>query len=435
MNAEEVDGLLDDPVRLLGADRAAVRAHIAAGDGTDSVGREVFQQAEALFGGQEVPRAEFASWLHFAAKVLGHDAYAEQVAAAEPEMPWRAIWAWWRPVGQCMAHPNLSGSDEVLLHVHNGREVLGVQGPWENTWLDLETGQPISAPAKDTTEPTDRSQLRDESVEYLDAWQLHAPHSWGTATPIPAEDGRTRYLVEDAHGLALLATDPAVLRDWPRGQMNHASAEDGSPGKAAPLATSAEEPLTAPRIDEAFAPYAMQRIPASDLPAALEHGPSRAHLTDIGLPTWWSCGSITFEPRPAEEMTALSHGALQGIRLPEGLQAVDLLALGTCESGDIYLHRREGTVHICASADDLSTPDDVMVELAPDLDLFTRCLEAVRRYMNACWYPYPDEPDMGQMLLMEMDDLAPDLFDPDTHSGAIWEHLFAGVTELGPHGY
>ncbi|KOT89998.1 hypothetical protein ADK86_27365 [Streptomyces sp. NRRL F-5755] len=431
---EEADGLLDDPARLLGTDRAAVRAYTSAGDGADSVGREVFQQAEALFGGQEVPRAEFASWLHFAAKVLGHDAYAEQVAAAAQGMPWRAIWVWWRPVGRCMAHPNLSESNEALRHIHEGREVLEVKGHWEDTWLDLETGSSIPAPAKGTTAPAGRSYLRDESVEYLDEWELYAPHSWGTAAPMPGRDGRMRYLVEDAHGLALLDADPAVLRGWPRGGMDHASAEDGSPGKV-PLATSAEGPLTALRIAEAFAPYAVQRIPAGELPAALEHKASRAHLTDIGLPVWWSCGAITFEPRPAEEMTVLSHGALQGIRLPEGLQADDLLALGTCESGDIYLHRREGTVHIHASAHDLGTPDDVMVELAPGLDLFTRCLEGVRRYANACWYPYPDEPDMGQMLVMEMDDHAPGLFDPDTHSGMLWEHIFAGITAIGPDGY
>ncbi|MYT16871.1 hypothetical protein YWIDRAFT_06447 [Streptomyces sp. SceaMP-e96] len=80
------DAVTDDPARWAAVDRPAVRAHFDATAGAHSVGREVFEQAEAILGSADVPPAEFASWLHFAATVLGHDAYAARIAAAEPDM-------------------------------------------------------------------------------------------------------------------------------------------------------------------------------------------------------------------------------------------------------------------------------------------------------------------------------------------------------------
>lgn len=72
----DLDDVLADPARLLTADRAAVRDRIAAAAEADGVGREVFLQAEAIFGGADVAPAEFASWLHFAAVATGHEEYA-----------------------------------------------------------------------------------------------------------------------------------------------------------------------------------------------------------------------------------------------------------------------------------------------------------------------------------------------------------------------
>ncbi|MFF4212720.1 hypothetical protein ACFYZE_25835 [Streptomyces sp. NPDC001796] len=43
--SEEPDAVLADPARLLTADRAELRAHLAAGSAAESVGREVFLQA------------------------------------------------------------------------------------------------------------------------------------------------------------------------------------------------------------------------------------------------------------------------------------------------------------------------------------------------------------------------------------------------------
>lgn len=82
--------------------------------------------------------------------------------------------------------------------------------------------------------------------------------------------------------------------------------------------------------------------------------------------------------------------------------------------------------------------DEVLVPLAPDLDVFTRALEAVDRYRNACWHPYPVEggqEDVTELFLAELAELAPDLSDPDTATGRVWSWLYAGITELGVDGY
>ncbi|MGW1313967.1 hypothetical protein [Streptomyces sp. NPDC002426] len=147
------DNVLDDPARLLDTDRTAIRAHIENTAPGPHPGRDVFQQAEAIFGGTEVSRAEFAAWLHFAATMLGHKTYARQIAAAEPGMPWRTVWAWWRPVGHYIAHPNLTHLKPLGLQPHNGRQLLRVKAAWENTWLDLETGERTPAPPHEDGRP------------------------------------------------------------------------------------------------------------------------------------------------------------------------------------------------------------------------------------------------------------------------------------------
>ncbi|MET9699736.1 hypothetical protein ABZY31_22825 [Streptomyces sp. NPDC006529] len=86
----------DGPATLRSAGPARAR-ELADAASPSERGREVFAQAEAVFGSAEVTRAEFASRLHFAATVLGRRAYADQLAAAEPGLPWRTVRAWWRP--------------------------------------------------------------------------------------------------------------------------------------------------------------------------------------------------------------------------------------------------------------------------------------------------------------------------------------------------
>lgn len=67
-----------------------------------------------------------------------------------------------------------------------------------------------------------------------------------------------------------------------------------------------------------------------------------------------------------------------------------------------------------------------------------RALEAVARYRNACWHPYPVEggqEDVTELFLAELAELAPDLADQDTATGRVWSWLYAGMTELGVDGY
>ncbi|MGW1378622.1 SUKH-4 family immunity protein [Streptomyces sp. NPDC002446] len=420
--AGPADGVLDDPARLLAAERAEVRAYIDASDGLRSVGREVFQQAEAVFGGAEVPRAEFASWLHFAARALGHEAYAERIAAAEPGMPWRTVWAWWRPVGKYVAHPNLTYLNTLGLQTHNGRELLRVRAAWEDTWLDLQTGAQVPGPPEEAVVDLRSPNEAKDARPRLYDWELCAPEAWAGARALVGEDGHTRHLVSDTCGLALLETDPAVLASWPRGGMDHESAEEGTPGRI-PSFPAPTGPLTAERLDEAFAPVAVVRVPEHELPAALEHPASRAHLRDIGLPSWWACAWTTFEPCPAGKMTPPDEDAAA---LPEGLAATDLLTLGSSEHGELYLHRREGSVHIVEDGDEL-------IRLSPDLDHFTRVLEGVRRYMDACWHGPEETPHDD--FLAEMDALAPGTVDPSGPSGRVWQYFVAGITELNEDGF
>ncbi|MFG2894948.1 SUKH-4 family immunity protein [Streptomyces sp. NPDC048248] len=432
---ELAGAVLDDPARLLAAGRAEVREHIEGMTAEHHMGREVFQQAEAMFGGAEVSRAEFASWLQFAAKVLGHDTYAERIAAAETGMPWRTVWAWWRPMGRFDAHPNRLMDSGACRYVHEGRELIEVGTLGGPVWLDLETGARVPPPAQGTAQPVKGPRPGDGEADYLSVLELSVPEDWAESTPVPGGDDRMRYLVDgDAHGIALLETDPATFRDWPRGEMDHSSAEAGTPGRM-PAFAAPTGPLTAERVDAAFAPFDVRRIPAEQLPGALKHPPSRRHLRDIGLPLGWVCGWESIDLLPADALTTPEDDALQGVRLPQGTQVADLLSLGTSEHGDLFLHRRDGTVFIALAAQGQDGHSWEAIEIAPDLDIFTRYLEGIRRYTNACWYPYPDEEMAAEVFTAEMDALAPGFFAPETRSGEMWSYFYAGITELSEYGY
>ncbi|MET9513978.1 SUKH-4 family immunity protein [Streptomyces sp. NPDC002994] len=433
--SEELDDILADPARLLTADRTAVRDHIAAANGAESVGREVFLQAEAIFGDADVAPAEFASWLHFAAKATGHEEYAERIATAEPRMPWRTVWAWWRPANWFMAHPSLNGDYyQVHRRMYEGRELVEVVDHRGPLWLDAETGRRVKV--RDDGTLTEAPW----STEVLDApelgnWELMAPESWEGAVAFAAEGGRIRHLVENTHGIAVLETDAEVLRDWPRGWIDPTSSEEPPLGPE-PAQRRPTGPLSAARVDDAFGERHVVRIPESELPEGLEHPGSRRHLRDIGLPTWWVCHGAEYEARSSDAMRPPADGALSEDGLPSGMAAADLIAFGMCDYGDLYLHRHDGSVHIWSRLD--GPTDRTLVSLAPDLDVFTRILEAVYRYSNACWHPYTVEEDqeaVARVFLDEMDKLAPGLFDPKTPSGMVWGWLYAGITEVGVDGF
>ncbi|MGY4989438.1 SUKH-4 family immunity protein [Streptomyces nigrescens] len=219
-----------------------------------------------------------------------------------------------------------------------------------------------------------------------------------------------------------------MLRDWPRGGIDHTSAEEGMPGRVPFLPPSAE-PLTASRVDAAFAPALVVRFPEEALPAGLRDSAARAFLREVGLPKQWRSYKADFVLRPEDEPAEVDESAVAGVRLPDGTVAADLLALGRSVHGALYLHRHDGTVHIAASSAELGEPGPVLVELAPDLEVFTRCLEAVRRYLSAVSAPYPGEPDMTEVFAAEMDALAPGLLDPDTPRGVLWSHFTWALTE------
>ncbi|MCX5187716.1 hypothetical protein [Streptomyces sp. NBC_00268] len=185
-----------------------------------------------------------------------------------------------------MAHPSLNG-DYYQAHrrLYEGRELVEVVDPRGPLWLDAGTGR--------------RVKVRDEgaqaeaplSLEALDApelydWSLTAPESWESAVAFAAEGGRTRYLVEDTYGIAVLETDAEVLRDWPRGEgIDPTSSEEPPPGPE-PVQRRPTGPLSAARVDDAFGERHVVRITESALPEELEHPGSRRHLRDIGLPAW-----------------------------------------------------------------------------------------------------------------------------------------------------
>lgn len=408
----------DDPAAVLRADRVALRGG-AAGEG--GVGQEVFSQAEAVFGRAEVGRAEFASWLHFAATVLGHHDYAARVAEAEPGLPWRTVWAWWRPVGAYEAEPNLSGDHTAEVYDLDGGAAVKVWALWcEDTWFDLETGRRLPAPAdgaaveRDAEEP-DGPWLFDADEE---GWALNCPGTWEEPVPL----GGGRYLYAEARGVVVVEGNAAALADWPRGgadSSSWASAEDTPwfrPG------TRGSGPLTAAGLARTFGDAWVTRVPGDELPDALEHPATREFLSGVGLPRHWAAGVSSFEvaPQLLRPLTA---------RAPEAGDD-DLLHLGTfdfgyADPGLVGVHRVTGAVHMYQES---------VIPLARDVATFVGLLDGVRRYMGACWSSYPAEDGIGAFV-GAMEALDPGALADGSPSAETWEHLFAAITELSVYGY
>ncbi|MFE2265538.1 SUKH-4 family immunity protein [Streptomyces griseosporeus] len=432
--SDDLDDILADPARLPAADRAALRDHLADGGRRRGVGGEVFLQAEAVFGGAEVTPAEFASWLHFAARATGHDEYADRMAAGVPGMPWRTVWAWWRPAFAFPAHPSLNGDYfGVRRCLDRERELVEVTDQRGPLWLDAATGRRVTD--VDAAALTDAPAGPGEAPELCDL-DLFLPQEWEGAQPFAAEGARTRHLVVSVHGVAVVETDAGILRDWPRGAgLDPTSAEEPPPGPA-PAVRRPTGALTAARVDDAFGARHVVRVPEGELPEGLTHPGSRRFLRDVGLPAWWVCHSGQYRTHPVEALRPPAPGTLPDEGLPHGVAPADLIAFGDTEYGELYLHRHHGTVHIRSRL--TRGGGEALVPLAPDLDVFTRVLEAVDRYRNACWHPYPVEggqEDVAELFLAELAELDPALSDPDTPTGRVWSWLYAGITELGVDGF
>ncbi|MEV7560003.1 SUKH-4 family immunity protein [Streptomyces sp. NPDC089795] len=409
----------DDPAAVLRADRVVLRGGAAAAGG---LGREVFTQAEAVFGRAEVTRAEFASWLQFAATVLGHHDYAARVAEAEPGLPWRTVWAWWRPVGAYVAEPNLSGDHAVEVYdLDGGGAAVKVWALWcQDAWFDLDTGRRLPAPA--AGEAVERNVAEPDGPWLFDAdeegWALHCPGTW--EEPVPLGGGRHLY-IED-RGIVVVEENPAALAGWPRG-----AADTGSWDSAEDIpwfrpGTRGSGPLTAAGLARTFGDASIIRVPADELPAALEHPGTREFLSGIGLPRHWAAGVSSFEvaPEPLLPLTA---------RAPEAGDE-DLLHLGTfdfgyTDPGLVGVHRVTGAVHMYQES---------VVPLARDVAAFVGLLDGVRRYMGACWSPYPAEDGIGDFR-RAMEALDPEATADGSPAAETWEHLFAAITELSVDGY
>ncbi|MFC9701094.1 SUKH-4 family immunity protein [Streptomyces sp. NPDC056943] len=429
MNDHDFCSLLDDPALVLRHDRAELRARLTdlpeGPEGSGGVGREVFTQAEAMFGGADVSSAEFASWLHFAATVLGHHAYAERVAAAEPGLPWRTVWAWWRPVGAYEAEPNLSGDRSAEVYEAEGRQLVKVWALWcEETWFDLATGERRAAPAEDAAEPLD-------DVDPDGPWLFDCPETW--EEPAAVVDGG-RFLFLDARGVVLVEgneTCAAAAGERPEagtGPRGWTAPGDGRPwfmprDGAGSGPRDGSGPLTAGRLERVFGAGQVVRVPAAELPEILTHAPTRALLDQVGLPRHWGAGVTSF----AVDEELLGPG-------PDGLLRVGRFDLGYCDPGEVFVHPMTGAVALRQPDGSHGPGGDAAFPLVRDLEAFVRFLEGVRRHMGACWDPHPGE-EGPEAFLRAMASVDAEALAEGAPGAEVWEHLFASVTELGVDGY
>ncbi|MFD7027005.1 SUKH-4 family immunity protein [Streptomyces sp. NPDC059917] len=420
----------DDPAALLAIGQGRAR------ELTDSTrsgeGYEVFTQAEAVFGPVEVARAEFASRLHFAAKVLGRDAYADRVAAAEPGLPWRTVWAWWRPVGAHRSAPNLSGDRSATVfdpvaESADGGPLLALWSLWTaQRWFDLETGAPRPAPA--AGEFAERKQEAPDDGPFLfdtdeDAWALQCPGTWEEPVPL----GGGRFLLVEARGIAVVErNEAAVEAGWPTGGAAHDSWEGATATPWFVARSPADAPLDAARVDAVFGDLVI-RLPEQRLPAALTHRPTRDLLTAVGLPRRWAGGVSGFELAFGEQES------WTGEVDEAGLLHLGTFEFGYADEGRVLLHPETGAVSLTRGDPDDDAPP-APFPFARDTETFLCLLEAVYRFMGACWDPYPVE-DGHADFLAEVSAREADALDEASPGGDAWGHLFASITELGVDGY
>ncbi|MFE5710984.1 SUKH-4 family immunity protein [Streptomyces sp. NPDC056501] len=428
MTDRDLCALLDDPALVLRHDRAELRARLTAlPEGLGGVGREVFTQAEAVFGGAGVSSAEFASRLHFAATVLGHHAYAERVAAAEPGLPWRTVWAWWRPVGAYEAEPNLSGDRSAEVYEAEGRPLVKLWALWcEETWFDLATGERRAAPAEGAAEPLD-------DVDPDKPWLFDCPETW--EEPAAVVDGG-RFLFLDARGVVLVEGNETCSSAAGSGPREWTAPGGGGPwfmprdAGHARVGTGVDSgprdgsgPLTAGRLERVFGDGQVVRVPAAELPGVLTHAPTRALLDQVGLPRHWGAGVTSF----AVDEELLGPG-------PDGLLRVGAFDLGYCDPGEVFVHPVTGAVALRQPDGSHGPGGDAAFPLVRDLEAFVRFLEGVRRHMGACWDPYPGE-EGPETFLRAMASVDAAALAEGAPGAEVWEHLFASVTELGVDGY
>jgi hypothetical protein len=414
MTRDDLDTLFASPAVLLAADPGVLRNLPVTGGGA---GREAHAQAVTILDGVEVPRAEFASWLHFGAKVLGHDAYADLIAEAEPGMPWRTVWAWWRPVGAYWAKPNLSGDASAEVHeAADGRLLLKL---WSHRtqehWRDPATGEQVPAPADGefTERPYDAPVVGPVLFDPDDDHGLHQLETWEE----PVALGGDRVMLFESRGVVVLERNGASA-DGPTGSAAVAWGA-GEPWFAGP--TAAEVPLSAARLEAAFGRDGMVLLTQDQLPVALTHARTRELAVTAGLPTWFAAGVATFT-------LAWNDGKAHGVEPDEnGLLHLGTFELGYADTGRVLVHPGTGAVSMVRNGQG-------PFPFARDTETFVRLLEAVYRFMGACWNPYPGEC-AERDFLSEVAALEPLSVNKETPAEDVWGHLFAAIVELSPWGY
>ncbi|MFJ3876009.1 SUKH-4 family immunity protein [Streptomyces sp. NPDC090077] len=415
MTSDDLDALFASPAALLAAGPGALGDLPAGGGGA---GREAFGQAVAVLDGAEVPRAEFASWLYFGARVLGHEAYAGLVDGAAPDMPWRTVWAWWRPVGAYRAQPNLSGGAHVEVHrAPDGRSLLKVEALWVGVrWFDPATGEPVPAPAEGefTERPYEAVGDGEEYVFFDDEEEpvLYWPENWEEPVPL----GGGRFVFAEERGIAVVERNTGRPADGSAGAVGWGT--DG-PWFAGPAPAAA--PLGPERLAEAFGDDGVVRLEPGRQPAALVHSPTRELLAAAGLPRWWAAGVAAFR------LAWTAEGAQQVLPDENGLLPLGTFDLRYADTGLVSVHPETGAVWMVRNGEGPFL-------FARDVETFVRLLEAVYRFMGACWSPYPGE-DGKRDFLREAAALEPLSVDPSTPGGDVWEHLFAAIVDLSVWGY
>ncbi|MFE1560591.1 SUKH-4 family immunity protein [Streptomyces sp. NPDC058734] len=416
MAPDDLENLFASPAALLAAGPGALGELPPTGGG---VGREAFGQAVAVLDGAEVSRAEFASWLYFGARVLGHEAYAGLVAAAAPDMPWRTVWAWWRPLGVYRAQPNLSGGAHVEVHeAADGRVLLKLEAMWAGErWFDPATGEQLPAPADGefAVRPYDAVPDAAEDV-FFDGEEepaLHWPETWEEPVPL----GGGRFVFAEERGITVVERGGGQAAGPSGG-----AAVWGTGGPWFEGPAPAGTPLDAGRLAEAFGADWVLRLAPERQPAALLHSPTRELIAVAGLPRWWAAGVASFSLAWTEE----------GAHQVEPGEQHGLLPLGTfdlryADTGLVSVHPETGAVWMVRNGGE-------PFPFARDVETFVRLLEAVYRFMGACWSPYPGE-DGKRDFVREAAALDPLAVDPATPGGDVWEHLFAAIVELSVWGY
>ncbi len=335
-------------------------------------------------------------------------------------MPWRTVWAWWRPVGSYAARPDLSG--DAGAEIHDGADGRVLVKLWSlrsgDRWFDAVTGEPCPEPADGET-----AERFDEAEEegpfpfgpHTEDWALHCPLTW--EEPLFLDGGR--FLLFEARGILVVERNDAAAADWPASAGDRAAWGTGGPWFAGPRA--GEAPLDAARLAAAFGADQVVRVPRERQPEVLVHEPTRELIATAGLPPWWAAGVAGFT------LAWTEAGRRDAEPDADGLLHLGTFDMGYADSGRVLVHPETGAVSMVRRGEG-------PFPFARDTETFVRLLEAVYRFMGACWNPYPGEDGKGDFL-RKAAELDPGSVDLGTPGGQAWEHLFASITELSDWGY